>query len=575
VKNELKKLFTQHTMLIASLTIALPLLAIFYLQYRALREQETGLSLRRKEAMLGYLRAVTKEVREHYSAASERVLRVPATAVADRQGRIIRDNPSRTRSLEAVRGVAAYYRQQEFKGAKRFFVVVATERQGLNHGEVFFYQPQRQAMERDPQAPELTAINVACAAYLIYIREGTVVVPSSVAIERDPNNRLILRPIADAEQKIVAVAGMVLDQDWFRREIAPYAIREALPKFFPAEAQDAIVTLSTGNRSSGNEKIHYSTQPTETISQEATLRFDFVYFHYSVGIRMGSATAEQWARRNLLLNLLLWGLTALFLIAGIALALRTAARARKLSQMKTDFIANVSHELRTPLASLLVFSDLLKRGKIQEPEKIREFGEHIETVGQKLAQVINNILDFSRLEAGQKSYHFEPCDLRAVVEETVEAGAAPLKQSGHVVRIEAPSEPLPPARMDASAISLVLTNLLDNAIKYSAGAPEIRVQLGQAGEFVTLAVTDQGIGIPRAEQEKIFEKFYRVSTGLVHDVKGSGLGLAIVKHIIEAHQGRVTVESEPGRGSIFTLYLPCAAEPRDAVDGPVRWMSEA
>lgn len=117
-------------------------------------------------------------------------------------------------------------------------------------------------------------------------------------------------------------------------------------------------------------------------------------------------------------------------------------------------------------------------------------------------------------------------------------------------------EALPDVRVDTDALALALSNLLDNAIKYSPGETEITVRLAHAGDTATISIADHGLGIARAEQEKIFEKFYRVSTGMVHDVKGSGLGLAIVKHIVEAHQGSVTVSSEPGRGSVFTLHLP-------------------
>ncbi len=118
--------------------------------------------------------------------------------------------------------------------------------------------------------------------------------------------------------------------------------------------------------------------------------------------------------------------------------------------------------------------------------------------------------------------------------------------------------PLLPVLMDADAISLALTNLLDNAIKYSRETKRIGLRLERENGFATIAVADRGIGIDREEHEKIFDKFYRVSTGLVHDVKGSGLGLSLVRHIVEAHHGKVTVESEPGRGSTFTIHLPVA-----------------
>jgi signal transduction histidine kinase len=135
-----------------------------------------------------------------------------------------------------------------------------------------------------------------------------------------------------------------------------------------------------------------------------------------------------------------------------------------------------------------------------------------------------------------------------------------LKQDGFVLTFDPPPTPLPPVVVDPDAIGQALINLLDNAVKYSGSSREIYVQLAQQGESILFSVSDLGIGIPRKEQEKIFEKFYRVSTGLVHDVKGSGLGLSLVKHIVEAHGGKVTVESQPGQGATFTVYLPILRE---------------
>jgi signal transduction histidine kinase len=228
----------------------------------------------------------------------------------------------------------------------------------------------------------------------------------------------------------------------------------------------------------------------------------------------------------------------------------------KLSRMKADFVSNVSHELRTPLASIRVFGEFLKLGRVKEPKKIQEYGEYIETESRRLTQLINNILDFSRIESGQKTYHFEDADLTEIVDETLKSFDVRLSQNGFSVNLEMPEEPLPLAKVDSAAIAQALVNLLDNAAKYSGDSKEIDVRVAKKDEFITIAISDRGIGIPPQEQDKIFEKFYRVSTGLVHDVKGSGLGLSIVQHIIEAHQGKVTVRSKQGNGTTFTIYLP-------------------
>ena len=153
-------------------------------------------------------------------------------------------------------------------------------------------------------------------------------------------------------------------------------------------------------------------------------------------------------------------------------------------------------------------------------------------------------------------YSFEEADLEEVVTGTLSALEVRLRKSGMEVSYDGPGTPLPPFHLDPGAIDQAVANLLDNAVKFSDGGDEIIVKLEREHDHAVVSVTDHGIGIPRAEQERIFERFHRVSTGLVHDVKGSGLGLPLVKHIVEAHGGSVTVESEPGKGITFTIHLP-------------------
>ncbi len=275
------------------------------------------------------------------------------------------------------------------------------------------------------------------------------------------------------------------------------------------------------------------------------------------------------AHRSYILNLGLSGALAAVLLCGLMLALRFASREMKLSQMKNEFVSNVSHELRTPLASIRVFGELLRLGRFGGVDKAREYGDFIETESRRLTQLINNILDFASIESGRKTYRFERCDLREVVGATLRSFEVRLRQDGFHIHLEGAGTPLPPVVIDAGAIGQSLSNLLDNAVKYSRDDRDISVALRRDGDFVVISVRDQGIGIPRGEQRKIFDRFHRVSTGLVHDVKGSGLGLAIVRHIVEAHRGKVTVESRPDEGSTFSIHLPVEVpEPVAAIAAP-------
>jgi signal transduction histidine kinase len=192
---------------------------------------------------------------------------------------------------------------------------------------------------------------------------------------------------------------------------------------------------------------------------------------------------------------------------------------------------------------------------------VREYGEHIEIEGRRLTQLVDNILDFSRIESGRKVYHFHEASVEAIVQDVVAAFTMRLKGSGFAITVEGPATPLPALLLDAGSIDHAISNLLDNAVKYSGAGRDVAVRLSRAGDEVLIAVRDHGIGIPASEQRRIFERFHRVSTGAVHEVRGVGLGLAIVDHIVRAHGGEVAVESESGAGSTFTIRLPIAPRP--------------
>ena len=174
---------------------------------------------------------------------------------------------------------------------------------------------------------------------------------------------------------------------------------------------------------------------------------------------------------------------------------------------------------------------------------------------QRLTQLINNILDFSRIEAGRKEYRFVPTDVGQVVQEVVEAYRFPIEQQGFELDVSI-AEDLPEIVVDPEALSQALMNLANNAIKYSGDQRYLKLDVSRDGDHIVISVTDHGVGIPKAEQKKIFEKFYRVENSLVHTTKGSGLGLALVQHIMEAHGGSVELTSAPGEGSTFRLLVP-------------------
>ena len=246
---------------------------------------------------------------------------------------------------------------------------------------------------------------------------------------------------------------------------------------------------------------------------------------------------------------------------GSWLIVRSLNAELKLARQKTDFVSNVSHELKTPLTSIRMFSELLAEGRVADAAKQRSYLNIITAEAGRLTRLINNVLDFSRMERGEKKYNFQPCDLAAVVRGIEQTFRPHLEAGGFKFICELPDAPVP-VRGDADALSQVIVNLLSNAEKYSNGGKEITLQLAQRQSplpHAEIKVLDRGAGIPRGSEEKIFEKFYRAHDSLSSGVQGSGLGLTIARQIARAHGGDVVYEPRDGGGSCFSLRLPISA----------------
>ena len=230
----------------------------------------------------------------------------------------------------------------------------------------------------------------------------------------------------------------------------------------------------------------------------------------------------------------------------------------KLARQKTDFVSNVSHELKTPLTSIRMFSELLAEGRVSDTAKQHSYLNIITAEAARLTRLINNVLDFARLERGEKKYNFQPCDLAEVVRGVAQTFRPHLEAAGFKFDCVLPDLAVP-VQGDADALSQIIVNLLSNAEKYSNGGREITLQLARRESplpYAEVRVLDRGSGVPRGSEEKIFEKFYRAHDSLSSGVQGSGLGLTIARQIARAHGGDVVYELRAGSGSCFILRLP-------------------
>ncbi len=514
------------------LAVLLPLVVLMGLQYWWLADLERNSAIAREATLKNYLETITKDVHYFYWKISERALNLPPEIFGEKK----------------TEKAAGYFKKKEIEGARQLFIVSFLSRESM-----LFYDPEKAKMVIPKHSDETVAVWAAASPWSYLRKKGTKIEKTTLSVDQhDRNNRIIINPITDEHFKLVGLAGMIVDQKYFEKVVLPKAIESSLPKFEDEEKHELLVIVRDGQK----HQILPHDIKTNPKKDRVSRSFAFVFTDWYISLQGDFASPEKWARANFAFNMTLSAVLAAVLLGGIALTIRTALREMKLSAMKNEFVSNVSHELRTPLSSIRVFGEFMRRGRVKDQEKVREYGSYIETESRRLTQLINNILDFSRIESGRKVYIFEDADLEEILAGTLATFTVRLRDKGFDVSYLGPDEPLPEIEVDPNAIDRAVANLLDNAVKYSDSDRAIQVTLDRTNGEAIISVTDHGIGIPRDEQEKIFERFHRVSTGLVHDVKGSGLGLSLVRHIAEAHGGTVTVESEIGTGSTFTIHLP-------------------
>lgn len=246
-------------------------------------------------------------------------------------------------------------------------------------------------------------------------------------------------------------------------------------------------------------------------------------------------------------------------LEGVVLVFHDITRLRLLERIRQDFVANVSHELRTPISSIKGYSETLLEGAMDDKAVLRDFIKVIHQESQRLASLIDDLLDLSKIESGRMEMEFAPCDLAAVVEACVGALRKKAEEKGIRIEVRFPDD-LPKVIADQKRLSQVILNLLDNAIKYTPQGGSVTIVASEKHRLVQVDVSDTGIGIPEKDLPRIFERFYRVDKARSRELGGTGLGLAIVKHIVLAHGGDVWVRSQVGAGSTFSFTIPKAQQ---------------
>ncbi len=339
--------------------------------------------------------------------------------------------------------------------------------------------------------------------------------------------------------------GILIDADRLKEDV----LRPALHDHFPSgettwavKARDGSVILASENPSTGPVTIR-----TNFASNfpDWTLEFHQAPPHLIKTFLL--------SRRGLYFFVFL--LIAGILIFGLVLTIRSVSHELELARMKSDFVSTVSHEFKSPLTSIRQLAEMLQSGRVPSEERRQKYYDVLLEQSERLALLTDNILSLAKIEAGRAEFAFETTDISVLLTEVVTSIRERVRHEGFDIGLDVEGA-LPLLAVDRTALSQAVTNLVDNAIKYSGDSRKISVSARLEEQAVVIAVRDFGVGIIKEDIDRVFERFYRGGDELTRTVKGSGLGLTLVKEIVAAHRGKVHVESEPGKGSLFSIRLP-------------------
>ncbi|WP_138431560.1 sensor histidine kinase [Fodinibius saliphilus] len=374
----------------------------------------------------------------------------------------------------------------------------------------------------------------------------------------DSHRSVTIAIIDPSEKSIFGYLTMPFNQDYLRNEYLPQKLVE---KFGTTNQSDMHVWL----RDWVNNEIIASSDTTvkydhEKVHFEQDFPSLFDYWELQVSFTDQSAVAASNA--SLIKNIVVLAAAMLLLLGSLVFMFRSAQKERALAERQAGFLANVTHELKTPLAVMQAAGENLADGRVTDKTRLKNYGNHIFNEAIRLRKMIEKLLDVAKADAGQSLVEPEPIDLSEKLYSYIDEHEEYIEKKGFTLRTTIEDD-IPMAMVDPNSFETIVSNLVENAIKYSTDEKFIHIRLTVKNENLVFQIEDHGVGMKQKVISQIFEKFFRAEDTLTAKTKGHGLGLSIVNNLVELNDGEITVSSEPGKGSTFTISFPAILEEKD------------
>ena len=462
----------------------------------------------------------------------------------------------------------------------KFFVYKSTNRKGLpeDGSEVLFYDPDLPIPMTESDSAIQDSLLEHCFLRIPQLGRA-VVCQGRLPVEKKCRwaiahtelegvpYQLVLHPLyEDAESASFGTIGFIVNLDEVRQEYFARLFKPQIGNGFGGEGgAKAVLTIRNEEGELFSSQPHANRPP----DAKATLPVVFAAQHFfqrpaeipvgypvwEVEIRYPGESASSLARKNALSNLAMTFLAVSMVVVGWVMISVAMSRQAKVSDMKSEFLSRISHELKTPVSVIHAYAETLAAGRAPDPHVAREYHLTILSESERLADLIDRILHFSRMKSEEYPFRFQEVEPRIIVERVIELFHSRLEEAGFELAVDMQLD-LPLVHADPQAISEAIANLLDNAVKYSKEQRWVGLKVWSEDGRILIEVADRGIGIGERDRELVFGRFYRASGKEIEETRGVGLGLPIVRHIIEAHGGEIRLDSQLGVGSRFTLSLP-------------------